>query len=288
MASDVHTVDDYIQHHLTNLTFGHHPDKGWILAETKQEAADMGFMAVHLDSMGWSLGLGLMICVLFWFLAKRARAGVPGGFQNFVEFLVEYVDESVRDLMPKRNDLIAPLALMVFVWVFMMNLMDLVPVDWLPWVWGLSAQHVFEIPDYMKVVPTTDVNIPVGMALAVFAMTLYYSIRNKGVGGFLGELLFHPFPKYLAPVNLILEGVTLLAKPVSLGLRLFGNLFAGEMIFMLIAVLFGAGIVFALLGGALQWAWAVFHILIITIQAFIFAILTVVYVAQAHTTEEDH
>jgi F-type H+-transporting ATPase subunit a len=140
----------------------------------------------------------------------------------------------------------------------------------------------------MKVVATTDPNVTLGMALAVFVLVLYYSVRRKGVGGFVGELVFHPLPKVFAPFNLFLEGVTLLAKPLSLGLRLFGNMYAGEMIFILIALLFGAGLGWAVFGGVLQWAWAWFHVLIITLQAFIFSVLTVVYMAQAHDVEEDH
>ena len=282
-ASENPTPAEYIQHHLTNLTFGRHPDGTWGFAHDANEAAAMGFYSIHVDSMAWAIGLGLIFCVLFRFTAKRATAGVPGALQNAIESIVDYVEDVVSGIFTHKNIWIAPMALTVFVWVFLMNLMDLVPIDWIPKLAELCGVS------HMKIVPTTDVNVTMGMSLTVFAMIIYYSIKRKGVGGFLGELAFHPFPKLLAPVNLLLESVTLLAKPLSLGLRLFGNLYAGEMIFMLIAILFsGIGIFWALVGGLLQWAWAVFHVLVITLQAFIFAVLTVVYLAQAHDTEEDY
>ncbi len=272
---------EYIQHHLTNLTYGRHPDGTWGFASTAQEAMDMGFVAVNVDSMGWAIALGVLFCAVFWTAARRATAGVPGGLQNAVEMLVDFIDDTVSSIFSHRNELIAPLALTIFVWVFLMNLMDLVPVDWIP-----QLAHALGVP-YMKVVPTTDPNVTMGMALTVFALILFYSIREKGPLGFLKELAFHPFPKILAPINLILEGVTLVAKPLSLGLRLFGNLYAGEMIFILIALMY-SGWVIGVFGGVLQWAWAVFHVLIIILQAFIFAVLTVVYLAQAYDVEEEH
>ncbi len=278
MAAD---SGEYIKHHLTNLAYGRKPDGSWGFAESAEEVAQMGFWAVNVDSMAWSLGLGVVFCLLFGLAAKRATAGVPGGLQNAVEMIVEFIDETVSSIFRHTNTLIAPMALTIFVWVFLMNLMDLVPVDWIP-----KAAELAGIP-YMKIVPSTDPNITLGMALAVFLLILYYSVKMKGLGGFLKELLCHPFPWYLAPVNLILEGVTLLAKPVSLGLRLFGNLYAGEMIFILIALMYG-GLVLGVFGAVLHWAWAMFHVLIITLQAFIFAVLTVVYLAQAHDVEEAH
>ena len=271
---------DYIKHHLTNLAYGRKGDGSWGFAESAEEAGQMGFWAVHVDSMAWSLGLGVVFCVVFGLAARRATAGVPGGLQNAVEMIVDFIDDTVSSIFQHRNALIAPMALTIFVWVFLMNLMDLVPVDWVPEGAKLVGIH------YMKIVPSTDPNITLGMALAVFLLILFYSIKVKGVVGFAKELLCHPFPWYLAPVNLVLEGVTLLAKPVSLGLRLFGNLYAGEMIFILIALMFGGGLLLGIFGGFLQWAWAVFHVLIITLQAFIFAVLTVVYMAQAHDVEE--
>ena len=273
---------DYIKHHLTNLAYGRKADGSWGFAESAEEAGQMGFWAVHVDSMAWSLGLGVVFCIVFGIAARRATAGVPGGLQNAVEMIVDFIDDTVTSIFQHRNALIAPMALTIFVWVFLMNLMDLVPVDWVPEGAKLVGIH------YMKIVPSTDPNITLGMALAVFLLILFYSIKVKGVVGFAKELLCHPFPWYLAPVNLVLEGVTLLAKPVSLGLRLFGNLYAGEMIFILIALMFGGGLLLGIFGGFLQWAWAVFHVLIITLQAFIFAVLTVVYMAQAHDVEEEH
>ena len=273
---------EYIKHHLTNLAYGRKADGSWGFAESTEEAAEMGFWAINVDSMVWSLGLGVVFCVVFGIAAKRATAGVPGGLQNAVEMIVDFIDETVSSIFQHKNDLIAPMALTIFVWVFLMNLMDLVPVDWVPE--GAKSIGIH----YMKIVPSTDPNITLGMALAVFLLILYYSVKIKGLGGFLKELLCHPFPWYFAPVNLVLEGVTLLAKPVSLGLRLFGNLYAGEMIFILIALMFGGGLLLGVFGGVLQWAWAVFHVLIITLQAFIFAVLTVVYLAQAHDVEEEH
>ena len=272
---------EYIQHHLTNLTYGQHPDGTWGFASTAQEAADMGFIAINVDSMGWAIGLGVLFCAVFRIAASRATAGIPGKLQNAVEMLVDFIDDTVSSIFSHRNELIAPLALTIFVWVFLMNLMDLVPVDWIP-----QLAHALGVP-YMKIVPTTDPNVTMGMALTVFALILFYSIRQKGPVGFLKELAFHPFPKILAPVNFILEGVTLLAKPLSLGLRLFGNLYAGEMIFILIALMY-SGWMIGVFGGVLQWAWAVFHVLIIILQAFIFAVLTVVYLAQAYDVEEEH
>lgn len=278
MASDNLTSASYIKHHLTNLTWGRHPDGSWGLAANAEEAANMGFYALHLDSMAWSLGLGLVFSLLFWRVAKNATAGTPNQLQNAIESIVDFVDDTVTTTFGHNNALIAPLALTIFIWVFLMNLMDLIPVDWIP-----HLAQAIGIP-YMKIVPTTDPNVTLGMAFTVFAVVLFYSIKVKGLGGFAAELAFHPFPKVLLPFNLFLEGVTLIAKPISLGLRLFGNMYAGEMIFVLIALLYG-GFVSGIVGGVLQWAWAIFHVLIITLQAFIFMVLTIVYLSQAHDTE---
>jgi F-type H+-transporting ATPase subunit a len=236
----------------------------------------MGFWAINVDSMLFSIGLGVLFLFFFRLAAKRATVGVPAGLQNFVEWIVEFIDHSVRGSFSHRNAMVAPLALTVFVWVFLMNAMDLLPVDWLPFAATLAG-----VP-YLKVVPSTDPNVTFGMSLSIFALVLYYSVKMKGAGGFFSELAFQPFPKFLFPVNLLLEGVGLIAKPISLALRLFGNMYAGEMIFILIALMFGGGWILALFGGALQWAWAVFHILIITLQAFIFMTLTIVYLDMAH------
>lgn len=271
------TATEYIQHHLQNLVLGFHPENGLSIAHGGEEAAAMGFWAIHLDSMFWSIGLGLLFFWLFKKGADRATAGVPGKLQNFVELIVEFVDENVRETFHGKSEVVAPMALTIFVWVFLMNLMDLIPVDWIP--------HSFEllgIP-YQKIVPSTDVNVTLGLSFSVFALMLYYSFKVKGVGGFVKELTLQPFNSpnpivqaIFIPINLLLEGVALIAKPISLGLRLFGNMYAGELIFILIALLpFYA-----------QWLlsvpWALFHILVITLQAFIFMMLTIVYMSMAH------
>lgn len=296
----------------------------------------MGFWAIHVDSMAWSIVLGLLFCFVFRRAALQATTGVPRGMLSFVELLVEFVDGAVKDSFHGTNKMVAPLALTIFVWVFLMNFMDLIPVDLIPTLMLLAGVH------YQKVVPSTDPNITMGMALGVFVLMLYYSIKIKGVG-FVKELTMHPFNHFLfIPVNLFMETVGLLAKPFSLGLRLFGNMYAGEMIFILIAVMFSAGagsgmvagglnaelfgegtnplfwlVIFCLVsgicwlnlrgaistgrtvllcmvfmalgggitalgGGMMQWAWAAFHVLIITLQAFIFMVLTVVYLGMAH------
>ena len=280
MSGDSHNSSEYIKHHLQNLTYGKLPDGSLGLAQTAQEAKDMGFWAVHVDSLGVSLFLGALFLWLFSRVAKRATTGVPGGMQNFVEWIVEFIDSSVRGSFSGKNPLVAPLALTVFVWIFLMNLMDLLAVDHVSKLAGW-----FGLP-FFKVVPTTDPNITFGMAIAVFLLILYYSIKMKGPGGFFKELAFQPFGKWGMPANLLLEGVNLIAKPISLALRLFGNMYAGEMIFILIAIMFGAGIGMGIFAGVLQLAWAVFHVLIITLQAFIFMTLTIVYMDMAH--QEHH
>mgnify|MGYP001349739549 FL=1 len=272
---------EYIQHHLTNLTYGQLPDGSWGFAETGQQATEMGFYAIHVDSMFWSITLALIFCGLFRAVAKNATPGVPGLLQCSIEAIVDFIDDLTISIFELKNPLVAPLALTIFVWVFLMNLMDLVPVDWIP-----QLAHMAGI-NFMKVVPSTDPNVTMAMAFSVFILILYYSVKQKGLGGFVKELTSHPLPgKAAIPVNLLLELVNLIAKPISLGLRLFGNMYAGEMIFILIALMFGAGFGIALLGGVLHWVWAIFHILIITLQAFIFAVLTIVYLAQAYEVDE--
>jgi F-type H+-transporting ATPase subunit a len=346
-GSEAQTSGEYIQHHLQNLTFGQHPDGSWGFAHGAEEAAAMGFWAFHADTAFWSLFLGLVFFLVFRKVAKQANSGVPSRFQAAIESIVEFVDNNVRETFHGTNRLIAPLALTMFVWIFLMNFMDLIPVDWLPWV--ASNMGV----GYQKVVPTTDINATMGMSITVFILIIFFSIRFKGVSGFLKELVFNPLnpevlgaPKVVWPFimvfNFFLEIVSLLAKPVSLGLRLFGNLYAGELIFILIALVFTAGsawfavglssifgdhipawfwilaavavcltlwlnikeklstkhtwfILFAemlLIGGMaflggqlLHFGWAVFHLLVITLQAFIFMMLTIVYLSLA---QEQH
>ena len=297
MAGENRTVSEYIVHHLTNLTYGKLPEgyerldydgnlvsvvpEGgvWTMAHGGAEASAMGFTAIHVDSMIWSIGLGIIFCWMFRRVAKRAETGVPSGFINAMEMIVEFVDNTVRDTFHGRNPLIAPLSLPLFGWVFLMNLMDLVPVDLVPYtleVLGVS---------YHKIVPSTDPNITFGMSIGVLVLILYYSIKVKGFG-FAKELALNPFNHWMfIPVNLFMEIVGLLAKPFSLALRLFGNMYAGEMIFILIAALYGAGVAWMAPAGLLQIGWAIFHILVITLQAFIFMVLTIVYLSMAH---EDH
>ncbi|HCS27153.1 MAG TPA: F0F1 ATP synthase subunit A [Spongiibacteraceae bacterium] len=308
MAGDTLTTTSYIQHHLTNLTYGKLPEgyerhgadgsvqvleqDTWTIAHSMAEASDMGFMAIHVDSMLWSILMGGLFILIFGRVAKRVHSGVPRGLQNFIEMVVDFIDSTVKDSFHHKNALIAPMSLTIFVWILLMNTMDLVPVDWLPQAAALISgdPHFF-----FKVVPTTDPNVTLGMAFTVFFLMIFFSIQNKGIMGFVKELTLHPFhaPKWyvniiLIPINLILESVSLIAKPISLGLRLFGNLYAGEMIFILIAAMFSAGLMFGLMAGVLQWAWAVFHILIIALQAFVFMVLTIVYMAMAHDVEEEH
>jgi F-type H+-transporting ATPase subunit a len=283
MSAETLTSTEYIKHHLQNLTYGQKADGTWGLAHSAAEAKEMGFWAINVDTMGWSIFLGLLFLFFFTKAAKRATTGVPGGLQNFVEWVVEFIDSSVRGSFSGRNPLVAPLALTIFLWIFLMNAMDLLPIDWLP---KLAATLAGDPHLYFKVVPTTDPNATFGMSIAVFLLVLYYSVKMKGVGGFVGELTLQPFGKFGLPANLFLEGVNLIAKPVSLALRLFGNMYAGEMIFILIALMFSGGAVLMLAGGVLQWAWAVFHILVITLQAFIFMTLTIVYLDMAH--QEHH
>ena len=287
MASEGLTSTEYIKHHLQNMVYGKLPagyeradgsileQATWTMAHSPREAVDMGFWAINVDSMGWSIFLGAIFSFLFYKAARNMHAGVPGGLQNFVEVMVEFADKSVREMFHGRtHTLIAPLALTIFCWIFLMNLMDLVPVDLLP----LLAQKISGDPHlYFKVVPTTDPNITFGFSLSVFLLIIIYSIKVKGIGGFIGELTLHPFGKWMIPFNFLLEGVGLLAKPVSLALRLFGNLYAGELIFMLIALL-------GYFQLPLHFVWAVFHILVITLQAFIFMMLTIVYLGMAHET----
>ena len=285
------TASGYIQHHLQNLTFGRLASGDWGFAHTAAQAKEMGFWAFHVDTLGWSVAVGLIFILIFRLAARKATSGQPGALQNFVEVMVDFVDGSVKDTFHARNPLIAPLALTIFVWIFLMNAVDLVPVDWIPQLamWITGDKHMF-----FRAVPTTDPNATLGMALSVFALIIFYSIKVKGIGGFIGELTLHPFSSdnlvmkiILIPVNFLLEFVTLVAKPISLALRLFGNMYAGELVFILIAVMFGSGLLWLSgLGIVLQWAWAVFHILIITLQAFIFMMLTIVYLAMAH--EDNH
>ncbi|MBI1731182.1 MAG: F0F1 ATP synthase subunit A [Gammaproteobacteria bacterium] len=246
------SASEYIVHHLTN------------------NAAGEGFWSFHVDSLVVSVILGAAVFGMMYAVARKVSAGVPGPAQNFVEMLVELVDSQVKVVFHGQNDLIAPLALTIFVWVFTMNAMDILPVDVLPWILSWFGVH------YFKSVPTTDPNVTFAMSLSVFCLMIYYNFKVKGAGGFAHEAMGAPFGMKLAPVNLLFRIIEDIAKPLSLALRLFGNMYAGEMVFILIA----------LLPFYVQWMlgapWAIFHILIITLQAYIFMMLTIVYLSMAH------
>ena len=287
-ASEQITSSEYISHHLTNLVYGYCPEHGkWTFASSAEQINAMGFWAFNVDSIFWSVFLGVLFLGLFRCAAIGVSVAVPTSFQCFVEMLVEFVDETVSSMFSRTpSSFVAPMGLTIFVWVFLMNLMDLIPVDWIPFTAQLMGIY------YMKVVPTTDPNITMGVAFGVFLSIIYFSLREKGAVGFFKELAFHPLPKWAFPVNLVLETVTLVAKPLSLSLRLFGNLYAGEVVFILICLMYGGWyldvktVFFAFAGGLLQWIWAVFHILVIVLQAFIFMVLTTVYLSQAHDVDE--
>ncbi|WP_334014111.1 F0F1 ATP synthase subunit A [Alteromonas sp. S167] len=277
MASE-YTTSEYIKHHLTNATMCS-TDNG---VAFNKACSDAGFWAWHVDTLAWSIGLGLLFLIIFRSVASKATTGVPGKMQAFVELVVEFVDDNVKSTFHGKSALIAPLALTIFVWVLLMNLMDLVPVDLIPWVSGLIGQAAFGMDPhdvYNKAVPTTDLNLTFALASGVFILILFYSIKMKGIGGFAKELTMQPFghPVFI-PVNFILETVTLLARPLSLALRLFGNLYASELIFILIATI-------GYFQLPLHFMWAVFHILVLPLQAFIFMMLTIVYLSLAC---EDH
>lgn len=277
MASE-YTTSEYIKHHLTNATMCS-TDNG---VAFNKACSGAGFWAWHVDTLAWSIGLGLLFLIIFRSVASKATTGVPGKMQAFVELVVEFVDDNVKSTFHGKSALIAPLALTIFVWVLLMNLMDLVPVDLIPWVSGLIGQAAFGMDPhdvYNKAVPTTDLNLTFALASGVFILILFYSIKMKGIGGFAKELTMQPFghPIFI-PVNFILETVTLLARPLSLALRLFGNLYASELIFILIATI-------GYFQLPLHFMWAVFHILVLPLQAFIFMMLTIVYLSLAC---EDH
>ena len=279
------TANQYIHHHLTYWTVGH------------------GFWSLHLDTLLVSLTLGFVFFFSFWMAARKATSGVPGKWQNMVEALVGFVDQQVKETFHGRNKLIAPLALTTFVWVWLMNFMDLLPVDLLPrlaqWLgmpFGANPEHV-----YLKVVPTNDMNMTFALSLTVFVLTLFFSIRVKGPLGYARELFTHPFAAHnlfakllLALPNLLLNIVETLAKPLSLSLRLFGNMFAGELLFVLIALLLNqtfhgiTGTALGILGFIADFFWTGFHLIIISIQAFLFMMLTIVYLSMAHESHHSH
>jgi len=247
----------YITHHLTNLRVGE------------------GFWSVNVDTLffGWVLAGLLIYCG--WRVGRKLDPDNPRGLQNVLEAILELVDDQVKSVFAVKNRLIGPLALTIFMWVFLMNAMDLVPLDLLPKI----AEKIGI--KYLKIVPTTDPQTTLGMAFTVFALMIFYNIKIKGPWGYTKQFLVHPFGIWLLPVNLVMTLVEEIAKPLSLGLRLFGNMFAGELVFVLIA----------LLPWWIQWlpggAWAIFHVLIITLQAFIFMMLTIMYLSMAHESHEE-
>jgi len=280
MAAEQPTsANEYIHHHLTFLS-------------NKEAGGVLDFSTIHWDSVFFSVLLAILFAGSFYLAARKATTGVPGKFQNFVELVVEKIDEQVKDSFHGTSKLIPPLALTIFCWVLLFNAMDVLPVDLLPAIaHGVGIEH-------LKVVPSTDVNVTFAMSLTVFILIIYYSIREKGLGGFIGEFTLQPFSSnnkvvkvILIPFNFILEIIPFLARPISLSLRLYGNLFAGEMIFLLLAVLTLQGVeqlshfsgwAFLVAQFVLALLWAVFHLLVITLQAFIFMVLTVVYLSMAH------
>ena len=258
------TPTSYIQHHLQNLT---------------ASVGEGSFMTLNVDTLVGSLAMGLLITFLFWLGTRRATAGVPGKWQAFVEILLEFVDRQARDTYHGSSKLVTPIAITLFFWILMMNMLKFIPADFI--AFPLSWVGI----EYWKPVPTADVNATLGMSISVFFLTLFFGLRSKGVGGFTKDFLVSPFGKWMLPANLILNIVEWVSKPISLAMRLFGNMFGGEIVFLLIWVLGGASIL-GLVGGALfGFGWMVFHILVIPLQAFIFMMLSIVYLSLA---EDSH
>lgn len=269
MSAEKLTTVGYIQHHLENLSVGE------------------GFWTFHLDTIFVSVFLGALIIVTAMIMGRKLQSETPGGFQNAIEGILEFVGSNVRDAFPGHNPLIAPLALTVFLWVWLMNFIDLLPVDLIPYIFEMIAGEGAAF----KAVPTADLNATLAMALVVFALSIFYNFKTKGAWGYLKMFLFHPFGKFLIPLNIVMTIIDEVAKPVSLALRLFGNMFAGELVFLLIALIGGTTalgasmLLMAPLQIVLDLAWTIFHILIITLQAFIFMVLTIVYLGMANSKE---
>ncbi|MDO9074969.1 MAG: F0F1 ATP synthase subunit A [Rubrivivax sp.] len=268
------TAGEYIVHHLQHL-------------QNQKQTAVVDFSVVNIDSVFWATLLGIVTCFVLWRAASKATSGVPGRFQAAVEFLVEMVDNQAKGIVHNATSrkLVAPLALTVFIWIFLMNAMDLLPVDLIPYI----VEHG-GIAGYQRVVPTADLSITMGLSISVLLVCIVYNIKIKGAGGWTHELFSAPFGDkwFLYPVNFLMQIIEFIAKTVSHGMRLFGNMYAGELIFMLIALMGGAwtlsatGIGLAIGHVIAGTVWAIFHILIITLQAFVFMMLTLVYVGQAH------
>lgn len=263
MSGSQQSPSEYIQHHLTFFSSGE------------------GFWNVNIDSLFFSILSGAIFLFIFYKVAKQVTPGVPSKLQCLIEMLVEWVDGVVKENFHGSRQLVAPLGLTVFCWVFVMNTVDLIPVDYLP-----QVAHLVGI-NHLRAVPSADLNVTFGLALGIFVLILFYTVKSKGVIGLVKEYTLHPFNHpLLIPVNLLLETVTLVSKPISLALRLFGNMYAGELIFILIAVMYSADYLIASMGVPLHFVWAVFHILVVTLQAFIFMMLTIVYLSIAYNKAE--
>jgi F-type H+-transporting ATPase subunit a len=279
------SAGEYIVHHLTHLG-----------NKEMAPGSPLDFSVFHFDSMIFSIVIGVVGCFLLWKAARKATSGVPGRFQAAVEILVEMVETQAKGIVHNAasRKLVSPLALTVFIWIFLLNAMDLLPVDLLPFVWEklVGAAGGDEHHAYLRSVPTADLSVTMGLSLGVLVTCLVYNVRIKGLGGWVHELFAAPFGNHWAlyPFNFLMQIIEFVAKTVSHGMRLFGNMYAGELIFLLIALLGGAwtlsatGIGLALLHIVAGSAWAIFHILIITLQAFVFMMLTLVYIGQAHDT----
>jgi F-type H+-transporting ATPase subunit a len=273
------TAGEYIVHHLTHL-------------QNKAPDNVVDFSVFNYDSIFFAAALGALGCWLLWLAARKATSGVPGRFQAAVELLVEMVDSQAKGIVhnAQSRKLVAPLALTVFVWIFLMNAMDLLPLDLIPVIWENGLHSVFTTKNYIRVVPTADLSVTMALSLGVLIVCLVYNVKIKGLGGWVHELFSAPFGSHplLWLPNFAMQIIEFVAKTVSHGMRLFGNMYAGELIFMLIALLGGAwtlsasGVGLALLHIIAGSAWAIFHILIITLQAFVFMMLTLVYIGQAH------
>ncbi|MGI4848476.1 MAG: F0F1 ATP synthase subunit A [Janthinobacterium lividum] len=268
-AAHAPTPSEYIVHHLGHFSTSH-------------QAKIVDFSIINMDTVFWSVFCGVVGCLLMWLAARRATAGVPGRFQAFVEMIVEMVENQSKAIVSHGNRaFIAPMALTVFIWVALMNSLDFLPVDMFSSAFHyLGLDNVFP---HHRVVPTADLNGTMGIALGVLAMMLYYSVKIKGFGGWMHELFAAPFGIWMAPFNLLLNIIEYAAKTVSLGMRLFGNMYAGELLFLLIALLGSMATTFGFVGHVIAGSlWAIFHILIVLLQAFIFMMLTLVYIGQAH------
>ena len=264
MAGEALTPTTYIQHHLQNLTL---------------QVGEGAFWTLHLDTFLTALAMGALMVVAFWLATRNATAGVPGKWQAFVEICLEFVDKQAKDTYHGKSKLVTPIAITIFFWILLMNLLKMIPADFFAKAFELVGVH------YWKPVPTADVNATLGMSISVFFLMLFFALKSKGVGGLIHEFLTAPFGKWMMPFNLILNIVEWLSKPISLAMRLFGNMFGGEIVFLLIWVLGGAGLFGAIAGGAFGLGWMLFHLLVIPLQAFIFMMLTIVYLS---LSEDSH